>query len=412
MTTPKAQEQSVSPAKKLFPQEDMYILFALRAEQINDYGAASKLFNQLYKKSGRKNYLYRSLENDLVAKKSQRVIKRVDDLTQGSFDDFKLVRYKIIALIELQKYTKAQELALKLLEHSQLQEDYVLVANLYIQFKEYDTALKYLESAYIQNYDEMVLDKMAIVLYVNLHRTKDAIAQLETHSRVYGCSELICKRLLGIYSNENNIEGLLSVYLRLYDRQKDELTAKKIIQIYAYRQDYDALIEFLEKSNADDSTLLQLYSIKKEYTKGYKLADKLYKESSDVKYLAQSAIYEYEANPNSLDKELLNRIIKKLKETVKTDASPLYLNYLGYILIDHDIDVEQGMQYIHRVLKLQPNSAYYLDSLAWGYYKLGNCKKAKKIIDKVVTLEGGDDPEVLSHLKEIQKCLKNTKVKK
>jgi len=56
--------------------------------------------------------------------------------------------------------------------------------------------------------------------FLDLGRKKDAIAQLETHSRMHGCSKMICKRLIGFYSNENNIEGLLSVYLRIYELEK------------------------------------------------------------------------------------------------------------------------------------------------------------------------------------------------
>lgn len=89
----------------------------------------------------------------------------------------------------------------------------------------------------------------------------------------------------------------------------------------------------------------------------------------------------------------------------------MYLNYLGYLLIDHEIDVKKGMLYIKQVLKLEPDSAFYLDSLAWGHYKLGECKKAKKIMQKVLTLEGGDNEEVLEHVDAINKCLKIKKGK-
>ena len=85
---------------------------------------------------------------------------------------------------------------------------------------------------------------------------------------------------------------------------------------------------------------------------------------------------------------------------------------MGYVLIDHNIDVQEGMKYIEKVLLAQPNSSFYLDSLAWGYYKLGKCKKAKEIMNRVVTLEGGDDPEVKKHVRIIDKCIKNTKTKK
>jgi fibrillarin-like rRNA methylase len=44
-----------NPNAKAFAEEDAYILFALRAEQIRNYAAASALFEQLYIKSKKKS---------------------------------------------------------------------------------------------------------------------------------------------------------------------------------------------------------------------------------------------------------------------------------------------------------------------------------------------------------------------
>ncbi len=411
-TTPKPDLNSLKSNKKAFEQEDTYILFALRAEQLHENKAASSMFNTLYEKSHKKEYLYRSLENDLIAKDYNEVIRIVDDISQGSFDDFILIRVKVIALMELYKLDEAKILATQLVEKSNAVNDYLLVSDVYIKRQEYDTALKYLESAYIQDYNEKILDKMSIILYVNLQRKKDAIAQLETHTRVHGCSRMICHRLIGFYSNENNVEGLLSVYLRLYSVDKSEKIAEKIIQIYSYKKEYIKLMNFLEESKSDDKALFELYSFTKNYDKAYHLADELYAKSGDMNYLGQSAIYEYESAKDKNDKKLLQSVVSKLEKVVKVDTNPLYLNYLGYVLIDHDIDVKKGIRYIKKVLLVKPNSSFYLDSLAWGYYKLGECKKAKKILDRVVTLEGGDDPEVKKHVQVVEKCLKNTKGKK
>ncbi len=411
-TTPKPDLDALKSNKKAFEQEDTYILFALRAEQLHENKAASSMFNTLYEKSHKKEYLYRSLENDLIAKDYNEVIRIVDDISQGSFDDFILIRVKVIALMELYKLDEAKILATQLVEKSNAVNDYLLVSDVYIKRQEYDTALKYLESAYIQDYNEKILDKMSIILYVNLQRKKDAIAQLETHTRIHGCSRMICHRLIGFYSNENNVEGLLSVYLRLYSVDKSEKIAEKIIQIYSYKKEYIKLMNFLEESKSDDKALFELYSFTKNYDKAYHLADELYAKSGDMNYLGQSAIYEYESAKDKNDKKLLQSVVSKLEKVVKVDTNPLYLNYLGYVLIDHDIDVKKGIRYIKKVLLVKPNSSFYLDSLAWGYYKLGECKKAKKILDRVVTLEGGDDPEVKKHVRVVEKCLKNKKGKK
>ena len=398
----------IQPNEKAFEGEDLDILLALNAEQTKHYDIAAKYFEALYDKASKKEYLYRSLQDYLLAKKNRKVVEKVDTITEGTFSDFVLIRLKIIALMEIGKLNQAKKLAVALAKKTQKADDYLLASDVYIKNQEYDTALKYLNSAYMKNYNEKILDKMAIILYVNLHRKKDAIAFLETHSRVHGCSQLICKRLIGIYSNENNIEGLLSVYKRLYNLNKDQSVANKIIQIYAYKRDYVKLMDFLERTEADNKMLLELYVAGKDYAKASALAQKLYENSGDINYLGQSAIYEYEAHSKKISKKVLTSVIEKLTKVAKQTDEPLYLNYLGYILIDHDIDIKKGMGYIKKVIKNNPDSAFYLDSLSWGYYKLHQCVKAKKIMDKVVNMEGGDNPEVLLHVKKIEACYKKS----
>ena len=398
--------------EKSFEQEDVYIMYALRAEQMKDNQSAAKLYKILFDKSQKKEYLYHSLSNDIILKKNQVVIDTVDKITQGSFEDYKLVRFKVVALLEMQKVDEAAQLAASLVKHSKLEDDYVLVSDIYAKQKKYDIALKYLERAYLKNYNEKVLDKMSIIMYVNLHRKKEAIAQLESYSLMHGCSPLICGRLISFYSDENNIDGILSTYTRLYEINHNPKIAEKIVQIYAYKKEYMKMIDFLVKSKTDDETLLELYTMTKNYNKAFHLADKLYKKSGDIKFLGQSAIYEYESHSKNSDKTVLHSVVQKLEKVVKEDKNPLYENYLGYVLIDHEIDVKKGIAYIQDVLKVEPDSAYYLDSLAWGYYKLNECKRAKTIMDRVVTLEGGDDPEVIHHVEKIKECIKKDKGEK
>ena len=397
--------------EKVFDNEDIYILTALRAEQIKEYDASSSIFNTLYEKTDKKEYLYRSLQNDLSANKDDKVVSRIDEISNNQITDFALTRLKIIALIKQDKLIKAKDLAISLVENSKAIDDYLLVSEIYVKIKEFDTAVKYLEGAYIKDYNEKILDKMSIVLYVNMQRKKDAIAQLETHSRVYGCSKQICSRLIGFYSDENNIDGLLSTYLRLYNIDSNKEIANKIVQIYGYKKDYLSMIKFLEENEVNDELLLQLYIQLKNYKKASPLSYKLFKNSGDYNYLGQSAIFEYEGSDDKNSKDMHESVINKLENVIKTKKEGIYLNYLGYILIDHDIDVKKGLKYINMALDIEPDSTYYLDSLAWGYYKLGECKRASEIMDRVANMDGSSNPEVVEHIETIKKCKKIKKGK-
>ncbi len=74
-----------------------------------------------------------------------------------------------------------------------------------------------------------------------------------------------------------------------------------------------------------------------------------------------------------------------LEEAVKKNPDdPSVLNYLGYLLIDHGMNVKKGISLVKKALKKKPDNGYYLDSLAWGYYRLGDLKKAEKLQEKAI----------------------------
>ncbi|MDD2906373.1 MAG: hypothetical protein PHC74_08735 [Sulfurimonas sp.] len=405
-----AKEQVLKSNQKVYEYEDSYILFALRAEQLRDFQSASDIFGLLYDNTAKKEYLYRSLQNDLTIPAFEKVIKRVNELAQGGVYDDVLSRMKIVGLLGVRRFFEAKPLALELFTKTQDANDALLLSDVYVQLQEYLSAVEVLESVYLKNYDEKILDRISLILYVNLQKKEDAISRLEIHSHMHGCSELICLRLAGFYSNNNNIDGLLSVYLRLYEINKDTELAKKIVQIYLYKKEPVQLIAFLESSQSDDDTLLQLYANMKKYEKAAHVAGKLYKQTGEASYLGRSAIYKYESSENKNDTVMLKEVIENLKSVLEQKSDATYLNYLGYILIDHDIDIKAGMQYIKQALVHEPNSSYFLDSLAWGHYKLGECQEADTIMKRVTNLEGGDNPEVLEHIHAIEKCLKIKKV--
>ncbi len=398
-----------APSEKVFEQEDLYIIYALRAEEVGRYDVAARMYEKLFKKANKKEYLYKELQNLLAAQKFDETIEKCQTLLKDQKKiDPQLLRYEVIALIHKKSYSQAKEKALKLIKLTKKEEDYLLLADIYVKLKKYDMAVKYLEGAYSKNYDPKILDRISIILFVNLGRPKNAIAQLETHSRMFGCNEYICNRLLSFYSKLGDVDGMLSVYKRYYKVHANDEIENKIIQLYTYKKDYVGLESFLESNGIRNDILLEIYSTTKEYKKASKLAYKLYDQTSNIDYLAQGALYEYESYKKP-PKKVVHDVIRKLEEVVREKPTGLYLNYLGYLLIDHDVDVKKGMRYVRKALKKKSDSAYYLDSLAWGYYKLGSCKRAKKVFNKVVKLEGGDDPEVRKHIEKVDRCLSKRK---
>lgn len=387
-----------------FSGENTYIMFALEAENTRNYASAAKLFMKVYKKTNNTVYLYRALSDWLSAKDYSHVLKAASYYSAQFESDSMLKRYRILALINLGRYSQAKKEALLLVKQTDKNSDYILVSDVYIKQKRYREALAYLESAYAANHSVKLLDRIATILFVNLQKPKDAIAYLETYVHINGCTDNVCKLLAGFYSNENNISGMLSTYMRMYNTNPSKKIANEIINIYEYTQNYPQLMLFLQRCHCNNKLLLSLYVYSNIYNKASEVAKELYKKTDNANYLAQSAMFKYESIHKKITNKQLKSIIDELKQAVSYEPKAIYLNYLGYIMIKHNIDIKQGITYVQQALKQDPGSAYYIDSLALGYYKLHKCQKAYRLIEQVKHDIGLGNNEIKDHYRLINSC--------
>jgi len=178
---------------------------------------------------------------------------------------------------------------------------------------------------------------------------------------------------------------------------------------------YELLKDFLEKLNnktiKEKKLLYSIYKEFKEYDKAIEYSKILYRDTKKPMWLAEGSILEYEKaeKNNTLDKNKIQKFIKNMKKAIDDgEKESSYLNYLGYILIDKDIDIQKGINLVKKALKLSPNNPYYLDSLAWGEYKTGKCKEAYRDMERVIAMLGIKYPEIKLHWKKIKECYENT----
>jgi tetratricopeptide (TPR) repeat protein len=83
---------------------------------------------------------------------------------------------------------------------------------------------------------------------------------------------------------------------------------------------------------------------------------------------------------------------------------PEIMNFLGYGWIDHGLHVKEGMDMIRQAMALDPRSGAIVDSLGWGYYKLGDYDQALTYIEQAVQMDPSD-AEVNDHLGDVYKAL-------
>lgn len=87
-----------------------------------------------------------------------------------------------------------------------------------------------------------------------------------------------------------------------------------------------------------------------------------------------------------------------LKMALKLNPDqPLILNYLGYSWVDQGLNLKEAMDLIRKAVKLKPDDGYFVDSLGWAYYRLGDFEKAVKHLEQAVELRP-EDPVINDHL--------------
>ncbi len=90
--------------------------------------------------------------------------------------------------------------------------------------------------------------------------------------------------------------------------------------------------------------------------------------------------------------------IKKLFIIEPNNAEAL--NFLGYLYAEQGVHLDEAEGLILHALKQKPGNGYYLDSLAWVYYKRGEYNKALTIQREAVG-KIPDDPIMREHLGDI-----------
>jgi tetratricopeptide (TPR) repeat protein len=394
--------------------EDSMIMRAIVSDEGRHYLQAQDLFLQLYRLTGKSEYLVQAAKEammpggdpqQLLAPLKAWVARQAK---QGG--DLAPVRL-LVAL-----YGKGRELALaeplvdRWLGRSDDPEDLRLAATVKMDLGKAEEAVRYLQKAYEANGDEKTLLDEAGILAEKLHRRPEAIRLLESHLRFHpDASVAVTFKLIELYAKENELKKVQELYQRLYEKTPEKYFLEKIVKLALYNKDIAGLTRFLEKHlQGNEELLYMLYKEQNRFDKAIALAHRRYEETGRPKWLAEEAILRYEKarKEQAVTPELLQRFRKMFDRALKEGADDsLYLNYYGYTLIDHDLDIRRGLELVRRALKQQPDNAYYLDSLAWGLYKEGKCAEAAKVMERVIAEQGLKEPEIAMHWESIRRCL-------
>ncbi len=403
-------QQKIGIDEKILENEDQLIVYALEYERKRFLDKSVTLYLELFYKTNRYIYLTRALNLLLEQKKYNQSLQLAkENITNETSSEYEnIMRIYVVSLINLKQYDLALTNALKLLVKNNSSNNYELIANIYYQQKNYKKSVEYFESSYVTNFKSKTLLNLVNILYVYLDQKEKALSYLETHIRLYGDELVINYKLLSIYQEQKNLDGIISILKRIYYKYKDDENTtsmektSEILVSYLEKKDIKLAIKFLEKENNSLQRLLALYKKTRQIDKALMVIMNIYKQSGNIDLLAQVAVLEFESAKDK--RAVIPSVIKKFEEVLTVLNNHIYQNYLGYILIDFDIDVKKGLIYVNKALEKAPNNVAYIDSLAWGEYKLQNCEVAYTHMKKVVDAIGLNDEEIKDHWNKIKEC--------
>jgi len=397
----------MSSAKEIMKiSEDELIMRGLLYDEYKAYENSYQVYKRLYDDTGEEIYLFKEATSALMSRnhilESITRLKRWDKVNPNRLE----VRRLLIPLyLTIRQVKNATIEAEHLLEQSTEPMDLDLASNSFLYAGKFKRALDLLSRVYETVPREEILLRMADIMDEFTGERKKALQLLEMHRRMNIVSHDVYVKLLLLYQKEKDINGILETYKALYKQDNDPQYLTKIIDAYIYKRDLDGAIVFLEADQSRNDILYELYKTKKYFSKALALVDKLYEEDKNSKWIAEKGVLLFENSEDKNDKKMIQDVISHFEKAIALgNDDSIYLNYYGYTLIDKEVNVKKGITVIEDALIQQPDNMYYLDSLAWGYYKQRDCDKAYKLMKRVVDEEGLEEEEIIEHWDAIRQC--------
>jgi tetratricopeptide (TPR) repeat protein len=99
-------------------------------------------------------------------------------------------------------------------------------------------------------------------------------------------------------------------------------------------------------------------------------------------------------------------LLKKSIELEPSKAARAY-NYLGYMWVDRDINLDEAGTLIKKALEMEPENGAYHDSLGWFYFKKGDFGHALTELMHAAEIITPPDPVVFEHIGDTHRALGN-----
>ncbi|MBV8070255.1 MAG: tetratricopeptide repeat protein [Acidobacteriaceae bacterium] len=190
---------------------------------------------------------------------------------------------------------------------------------------------------------------------------------------------------LAKYPNDNTVHEIRASLLA--DQGKTDAAIAELKKLLGGKNDlevYLAMADVYQKAREYSQMASTLDAAEKLATS---------KEDKTQILFLRGAMYEREKNY-----ELAEKTFRQVIDADPANASAL--NYLGYMLADQNIRLQEAHDLIKKAVSLQPNNYAFLDSLGWVYFRLDRLDDAEQQLSRSLQL-WPKDPTIHDHLGDV-----------
>jgi tetratricopeptide (TPR) repeat protein len=196
---------------------------------------------------------------------------------------------------------------------------------------------------------------------------KEAKAALEKFPQ----DRLIKNLAATVYADLGRHREAESLLKSSFDGKNDRETWISLAQVYEKQKNFAAMSRALDEADKLSSTA----------------------EEKEVVHFMRGAMYERQKKYDLAEAEF-----RKVLEINPKSASAL--NYLGYMLADRNVRLQEALEMIQKAVALEPNNSAFLDSLGWVYYRLNRLEEAAQWLQKSLA-RSSRDPTVHEHMGDV-----------
>ncbi len=183
------------------------------------------------------------------------------------------------------------------------------------------------------------------------------------------------RAIRGAYSqllaDQGKTDASIAELKALLDGKNDRQTYLAMAEVYQKGKNFNEMNKALDQAdklsqtNEDKASVLFMRGAGYEREKKFELAEKSFRQVLDL-------------DPNN--------------------ASAL--NYLGYMLADENVRLQEAQDFIKRAIQLQPDNYAFLDSLGWVYFHQNRLDEAAQQLTRSLQLSS-KDPTIHDHLGDV-----------